>query len=136
MFLSWSHSQNLLPFSAAEFRKFEARNLDKALACSRHLTWPWALGTGSRHWEWALGPEQGALSWPLPFQMPRVIMWGLSLYCCDSHRCYTVEQRLISAAITTSAAVSVLRALVVAPPADLHNRANHAVHLVATRRLY
>ena len=29
------------------------------------------------------------------FQLPRVIMWGLSLYCCVSHRCYTAEQRLI-----------------------------------------
>ena len=28
------------------------------------------------------------------FQLPRVIMWGLSLYCCVSHRCYTAEQRL------------------------------------------
>ena len=47
-------------------------------------------------------------------------MWGLSLYCCDSgairryiHRCYTAEQRLITTlTITTSAAMSVLRALV------------------------
>ena len=23
-------------------------------------------------------------------------MWGLSLYCCDSHRCYTAEQRLMT----------------------------------------
>ena len=30
------------------------------------------------------------------FQMPRVNMWGLSLYCCDSHRCYTAEQRLLT----------------------------------------
>ena len=28
------------------------------------------------------------------FQMPRVLMWGLSLYCCVSHRCCTAEQRL------------------------------------------
>ena len=26
---------------------------------------------------------------------PRVIMWGLSLYCCVSHRCNTAEQRLL-----------------------------------------
>ena len=29
-----------------------------------------------------------------PIQMPRVLMWGLSLYCCVSHRCCTAEQRL------------------------------------------
>ena len=31
---------------------------------------------------------------PSPIQMPRVLMWGLSLYCCVSHRCCTAEQRL------------------------------------------
>ena len=29
-------------------------------------------------------------------QMPRVNMWGLSLYCCDSLKCYTAEQRLLT----------------------------------------
>ena len=29
------------------------------------------------------------------FQLPGVIMWGLSSYCCVIHRCYTAEQRLI-----------------------------------------
>ena len=29
------------------------------------------------------------------FQLPRVIMWGLSLYCCVRYKCYTTEQRLI-----------------------------------------
>ena len=48
-----------------------------------------------------------------PFQMLRVNMWGLSLYCCVSHRCCTAEQRLMTTlTITTSAAMSVLRALV------------------------
>ena len=28
--------------------------------------------------------------------MPRVNMWGLSLYCCDSLKCYTAEQRLLT----------------------------------------
>ena len=47
--------------------------------------------------------------------MPRVIMWGLSLYCCVSHRCCTAEQRLmITLTITTSAAMSVLWAFVMA----------------------
>ena len=41
-----------------------------------------------------------------PFQLPSVIMWGFSLYCCVSHRCCTAET------ITISAAMSVLRALV------------------------
>ena len=41
---------------------------------------------------------------PSPFQLPRVVMWGLSLYCCVSHRCYTAEQRLMTLTITTSAA--------------------------------
>ena len=27
--------------------------------------------------------------------MPRVLMWGLSLYCCVSHRCCKAEQRLL-----------------------------------------
>ena len=49
-----------------------------------------------------------------PFQLPRVIMWGLSLYCCVSHRCYTAEQRLTKLTITTSAAMSVLQAFVMA----------------------
>ena len=52
-FLSWSHGHNLLPFPAAEFNKFEARNHDKALAGSRHLT-------GDMHWEWALGRWRSA----------------------------------------------------------------------------
>ena len=39
-----------------------------------------------------LGPQAG--QWSGPFQMPRVIMWGLSLYCCVSHRCCKAEQRL------------------------------------------
>ena len=30
------------------------------------------------------------------FQLPRVIMWGLSLYCCVSQRCCTEEQRLMT----------------------------------------
>ena len=47
------------------------------------------------------------------FQMPRVVMWGLSLYCCISHRCCTAEQRLMTTlTITTSAAMSLLRAFV------------------------
>ena len=32
---------------------------------------------------------------PHPFQLPGVIMWGLSSYCCVIHRRYTAEQRLI-----------------------------------------
>ena len=45
------------------------------------------------------------------FQLPRVIMWGLSLYCVG-YRCYRAEQRLMTTlTITTSAAMSVLRAL-------------------------
>ena len=47
------------------------------------------------------------------FLLHRVIMWELSLYCCVSHRCCTAEQRLITTlTITTSAAMSVLRAFV------------------------
>ena len=30
------------------------------------------------------------------FQLPRVIMWGLSLYCCICHRCCTAKQRLMT----------------------------------------
>ena len=48
------------------------------------------------------------------FQLPRVIMWGLSLYCVG-YRCYMAEQRLMAEittlTITTSTAMSVLRAL-------------------------
>ena len=51
--------------------------------------------------------------WLNAFQLPRVIMWGLSLYCCVSHRCCTAEQRLMTTlTITTSAAMSLLRAFV------------------------
>ena len=42
------------------------------------------------------------------FQLPRVIMWGLSLYCSVSQRCCTEEQRIndstATLTITTSAA--------------------------------
>ena len=31
---------------------------------------------------------------PQPFQLPRVILGGLSLYCSVSHRSYTAEQKL------------------------------------------
>ena len=40
--------------------------------------------------------RQGDFKCPSPFQMPRVNMWGLSLYCCDSLKCYTAEQRLLT----------------------------------------
>ena len=53
---------------------------------------------------------------PIPFQLPRVIIWGLSLYCCVNHRCYTAEQRLMTLTSTSSAAMSVLGALVMPHP--------------------
>ena len=47
------------------------------------------LGSTKFKWTFAAGGV-GA------FQMPRVIMWGLSLYCCVNHRCCTAEQRLMT----------------------------------------
>ena len=48
--------------------------------------------------------------WCHPFRLPSVIIWGLSLYCSVSHRSHTAI--LTTLTTTSSAAMSVLRALV------------------------
>ena len=90
MALSWAHHlppfELPLSFRRSRFSTATSSGVDK----DNEEMSTWSV----QSWRWS-PCEIIPTMHPHPFQMPRVNMWGLSLYCCDSHRCYTAEQRLL-----------------------------------------
>ena len=110
------------PHSGGQLKKSVKSNLMSCLPKSKG--WTESLGAlqeGLWLWGWLrhearTDERRLTRSWGGPFQLPRVIMWALSLYCCVSHRCCNLVLRSTTLTITTPAAMSVLRALVMGWP--------------------